>query len=168
MWFKFLHCILIHINIGGYPVSLMCYRNNLVYNFEIYLINIIVNREEYNLFPNILWLHGGILLRFKRQSQIILVLILVVLTVGLVISPSKTRNKVWSPIEPVSLAESASRTIIDSHQLFISLPKIHIFGVEMEKIKPFYGLIPIVATDAGWVRRNALLWSDVKLNEGSL
>jgi len=47
----------------------MCYSNILVYNFEISLQKLIVNREEYNLFPNILWLHGGILCDLKDSLR---------------------------------------------------------------------------------------------------
>ena len=105
-------------------------------------------------------------MRFKRQSQILLVLISVVLTIGLVISPSKTRNQVWFPIEPALAAEALPDPLLIPMALF-QAPQNSIFGVEMVKINNFRGLDEIIAADAAWVRRNALLWSDVESNEGT-
>ena len=76
-------------------------------------------------------------MQYKRQSQIILVLILVVLTVGLVISSPKTRNTVWSPIEPAQAAEALPEPLLIPIALY-QAPQNTIFGVEMEKIKPYY------------------------------
>ena len=105
-------------------------------------------------------------MRFRKLSQILLALALVFIAVGLVFSPWKTRNQVWSQIEPAQAAEEPPGPLLMPLALY-QAPHNSLFGVEMAKIAPNKGLYEIIAIDTAWVRRNALLWSDVETVEGS-
>ena len=61
---------------------------------------------------------------------------------------------------PDEATATAEPTILDKSA------ELNIAGIEMHEINPTGGLHLVVGADAGWIRRNALFWSDVEPNPG--
>jgi hypothetical protein len=105
-------------------------------------------------------------MRLHRAAQILLALTLIVLAVGLVFSPLKTRAQIGSSIEYAKAAEETPSPLMLPLMLFRA-PHTSLFGVEMIHITDVQGFSEVKEANAAWVRRNGLLWSRVEKIEGS-
>ena len=97
--------------------------------------------------------------------RVFLFLVVVSLCVDLLVRPVVSSGQ-DDEIVAVQAAESLNRSIYLPLTMNFS-PSNTIFGLEMKKIDSDNGLGEVVAAAPSWVRRNALLWSDVETSEGT-
>ena len=93
-------------------------------------------------------------MQHHRLAQIIFVLTLVIIAIGLVFSPSESRNKIWPTIESAQAAEGSQTLLIPL--MFFQSPHTSLFGVEMSRFSDYYGFREMAEANAPWVRRNGL------------